>query len=276
MPRIPSRPLFLTNVKNPRMTFKKALPFLPYLAVVLAIIGYFAFFGQSKTALPSGTNRDVETASSPSAENRTGPSPEEIRASNLAKYTASIDAADIDACSEISEDDELHDKCVDNVYAALAAKNKDSDYCEKIADPSTKSKCADSFAYDEAVEKGDSALCRKLSEPELAKACVRTVTFAKIESGTGSAAVVDECVKLDSEADREYCQKRVANSASVDLAKEALLKKDRSICLRITDKVLSNSCSDAVILETVATNGDASSCALVVDVAKKTKCETVA
>lgn len=257
------------------MDLKKLLKFAPFVAIVLAIVGYFAIFGHSKIATPSGGRSDFASSSTKADDGGSGPTPEETRASDLSKYTSAVDAMDRDACSEIA-DDEFRQKCEDNVYSAFAAKENDPEYCSKIINPDVRSKCSDSFTYDEAVRKGDSTLCRKLSESELAKSCLRTVTFAKIESGTGTRSGTGECANLDAPADRAYCVNRITNSASVDFAKEAILKKDRSLCLKITDKVLSNSCSDAIVLETVASSGDSSSCALVTDPAKQAKCQSVA
>ncbi len=85
-------------------------------------------------------------------------------------------------------------ECFDNVYLAMASKEKNMTLCEKVQDSQSKARCVSSFIYDAALASGKQSDCDKIiSDNDLKNACLKNIIFTRIEnqSFTGTTNVCD-------------------------------------------------------------------------------------
>ena len=192
---------------------------------------------------------------------------------NYAVYNHAADALDISACDKITNNDALKIECLDNVYSAMASKQKNVALCDKIQDTQTKSRCVSTFAYDAALASGKQSDCDKiLSDSDLKNACLKNVVFTRIESQsfTGTTSI---CGTL-SGADKDYCTNRIQKSADIDLLQRGTSTKDITICAKIQDTSMRNTCSDTVYMTLAMEKKDGSICAQIIDTPRRASCNT--
>ncbi|MDP2103446.1 MAG: hypothetical protein Q8K26_00825, partial [Candidatus Gracilibacteria bacterium] len=188
-------------------------------------------------------------------------------------YNNAVDTLDVAACEKIAGDDKLKTECTDNVYSALASREKNITFCEKIQDTTIKAHCMNSFIYDTAIASGKQSDCGKITgDSDLKKACEKNIVFAQIEDQSFSGTI-STCESLTG-VDKDYCVNRIKKDTDIDLLQKGTNTQDLSICGQIRDITMKNTCTDTVYMALAMKKQDGLLCAKIVDAGRRANCNT--
>ncbi len=250
---------------------------IPILALILLIwFGWFLFLNNKKTndlskddinnTIPDETKK-VESIENNNNEEQVNIVEEKDKWYNY--YNDAASSMDINLCEKIKYDEDLKQKCFDNVYAWLAWSNNDNSYCNKIKNEDTKNRCLNSFAYDKAISWNWS--CDSIVwDDNLKEACKSNIIFEKIES---SASVWDLniCDELIWD-NKTYCLNRINKNNDITTLDNALKSKNINDCNSIQDVSFKNTCTDTINLQTALSTKNISLCNKLLDTNRKTSC----
>lgn len=257
----------------------KKFPILQTILVVL-LVGVIAlgfFMTKKKTGIQEADKTQIEAAGSDMSSSGTTSLYEaeqkqlQEKMNAYSVYNSAVDALDITACEKITGNDTLKAECTDNVYSAMASKEKQMTLCDKIQDTATKSRCSNSFVYDAVIASGKQSDCDKIiGDNDLKTACTKNVVFAKIEDHSFSGTI-DLCSTLAGD-DKDYCVNRIGKDADIDLLQLGTTTNDMSVCGQIKDVNMKNTCGDTVYMTLAMEQKDGSLCSKIVDASRKTNC----
>lgn len=170
---------------------------------------------------------------------------EELKTKCLDHVYAALaaESLDSDLCKKI-KDDELRQNCLDRIQASFGRTAESAETCEVIKDEILKQQCLDNFYYSSSIENLDEESCEKIADFKLKERCQNTVVknIEVVEISIQQAVRTYEseeerlegCGQLSGES-AQSCK----DDANYDLA---LTKKDLSYCNAIENNIKQDQC----------------------------------
>ena len=218
---------------------KTLLLFVIFILVILAALILLRDCSQEEV-LPIPTQEDnpkEEPTSKPFAVEKLTPEEKAERDSNALKNA--LFSGDTQDCSSILYDDEMKERCLDNVNYAKILKSGDEKQCDMLYNEDLRKECYDTIYFMSAVDSLDIKLCEKIKDETSRSDCINQIQVVlgrTVQSAEGCDSITDPVYKEDclnnyylSEGLKEF------NETSCDKITDPLLKER---CLgTITDNI---------------------------------------
>ncbi|MBN2087832.1 hypothetical protein JW758_05815 [Candidatus Peregrinibacteria bacterium] len=138
-------------------------------------------------------------------------------------------------CEKITYNEELKQKCLDDLNYASYLRSGSEDECNKLFNKELRDKCLNSIYYSDALDLLDDSLCNKISDIDLKQKCLDQlqVIFGK------NAESAEDCNSISNPDYKQECLNNFYYSASID-------ELDETSCTQITNTQLKERCLSVI------------------------------
>ena len=197
-------------------------------------------------------------------------SPEVQSQNDTAHYNEAQTKKDPTLCALISDPLE-QTRCRDNITLILALQAKDRSLCISLSG-SMLTRCEDTVIYSLATEAKNKTLCHDIVTEQTRQTCLEEQEEILLRTIHLSGSVTgDLCAGFETKWKTE-CDALIVRVDETGLYRDAIAKKDLSLCDRITDEALRFQCRDIVLVQSAIASSDATICDGVHDTTKQNSC----
>jgi hypothetical protein len=177
--------------------------------------------------------QEVKKPSKPFAKEEMSPEQKAILDSSA--LTDAMLSGDLAACEQIKYDEDLKNKCLDNINYAQILNSGDEKQCEKLYDEALRQQCYDKIYFAAAMDAFDSDLCGKIKDDTLKENCVNQI---KALMGR-TAQSASDCDSITDSFLKQQCTDNYYLTSS-------LKNLDTQSCVSIKDPQLKERCENSI------------------------------
>jgi hypothetical protein len=207
---------------------------LVFALVIVIIFGGLLYIRSISKKAPEAEVTEVGKPSKPFAKPPELTEEEKKQVDSEAMGSALLSGS-FEDCDKITYNEELKQKCYDNLYYTEALKSGDETLCAKIGDEALKQKCYDKVYYSAAMDAFDSDLCEKIKDESLKQSC--TDQLGAIMGRTAKSA--SACDSIVTSRLKQECLNNYYFSSSIDAL-------DKTGCENIMDTRLKDRCTATI------------------------------
>ncbi len=207
---------------------------IPALVVILIISGIVYIRGRFFVVQP-GPGYEITEEQPKGFAKPLEPSAQEKAKSDSEAMKDALLSGDISDCDKITWDEELKQRCLDNLNYAAFIRQGDERKCEEIANEDLKQMCYDNIYFATAVDTKDASLCQKIKDTTMKQQCLDQVQALLARR----AASAEDCNSIESEILKSQCLDNYYLTSSAK-------NMDLQSCNNISDPTLKEKCSDTV------------------------------
>ncbi len=185
-------------------------------------------------------------------------------------YNDAITKKDPTLCESISDLSE-RSRCKDNITISVAVETHDRSNCSSLSGAMLV-RCEDTVIYSLASRDADKSLCREISDENIQTNCLKEQEEIMLKKASGSGQISREFCTLFETEWKTQCESLVSRVDESSLYRDAIEKKDITLCDTITDESLRFQCRDILLLQSAIASSDSTLCDGIRDATRQETC----